>query len=33
MTPKLAYRLAEAAEAVSLSIRSLRYLIRTGQLG
>jgi hypothetical protein len=29
-TPRLAYSLAEAAKTVSLSVRSLRYLMRTG---
>jgi excisionase family DNA binding protein len=33
MTPKLAYGLKEAAQAVGLSVRSLRYLIQTGKLG
>jgi excisionase family DNA binding protein len=33
MTPPLAYSLAEAAQATSLSVRSLRYLMRTGKLG
>jgi excisionase family DNA binding protein len=33
MPPKLAYSLAEAAQALSLSVRSLRYLIQTGKLG
>jgi excisionase family DNA binding protein len=33
MTPRLAYSLAEAAEALSLSVRSLRYLMQTGKLG
>jgi excisionase family DNA binding protein len=32
-TPRLAYSLAEAAKTVSLSVRSLRYLMRTGKLG
>jgi excisionase family DNA binding protein len=33
MTPRLAYSLMEAAQALSLSVRSLRYLIQTGKLG
>jgi excisionase family DNA binding protein len=33
MTARLAYSLAEAAQAMSLSVRSLRYLIRSGRLG
>jgi excisionase family DNA binding protein len=33
MTPRLAYSLADAAQAVGLSVRSLRYLIQTGKLG
>jgi excisionase family DNA binding protein len=33
MTPRLAYSLAEAAQATSLSVRSLRYLMQTGKLG
>jgi excisionase family DNA binding protein len=33
MTPRLAYSLAEAAQALSLGVRSLRYLLRTGKLG
>jgi excisionase family DNA binding protein len=33
MTPRLAYSLAEAAEALSLSPRSVRYLLQTGRLG
>jgi excisionase family DNA binding protein len=33
MTPRLAYSLREAAEAMSISVRSLRYLMRTGRLG
>ena len=33
MTTRLAYSLAEAAQASSLSVRSLRYLIQTGRLG
>ena len=33
MTRRLAYSLTEAAQAVSLSVRSLRYLLRTGKLG
>jgi excisionase family DNA binding protein len=33
MTPRLAYSLAEAAEALSLSLRSVRYLMQTGKLG
>jgi excisionase family DNA binding protein len=33
MTPRLAYSLTEAAQALSLSVRSLRYLIQTGKLG
>jgi len=33
VTARLAYSLAEAAQASSLSVRSLRYLIQTGRLG
>jgi excisionase family DNA binding protein len=33
MTERLAYGLAEAAQAVGLSVRSLHYLIKTGRLG
>jgi excisionase family DNA binding protein len=33
MTPRLAYSLAEAAQALSLSVRSLRYLMHAGKLG
>jgi excisionase family DNA binding protein len=33
MTPKLSYSLREAADALSLSVRSLRYLMQTGKLG
>src|SRR5262245_30670014 len=33
MKPRLAYDLAEAAQALSLSVRSLRYLLRQGKLG
>jgi excisionase family DNA binding protein len=33
MSAQLAYSLAEAAEALSLSVRSLRYLMQTGKLG
>jgi excisionase family DNA binding protein len=33
MTERLAYSLAEAAQAVGLSVRSLRYLLETGKLG
>jgi excisionase family DNA binding protein len=33
MTPKLAYGLKEAAQAVGLSVRSLRYLLQTGKWG
>jgi excisionase family DNA binding protein len=33
MTPRLAYSLAEAAEVLSLSVRSLRYLLANGKLG
>jgi excisionase family DNA binding protein len=32
MTPRLAYSLAEAAQALSLSVRSLRYLMTSGRL-
>jgi hypothetical protein len=32
MTRRLAYSLAEAAQALSLSVRSLRYLLQTGRL-
>ncbi len=32
-TARLAYSLTAAAQASSLSVRSLRYLIRTGRLG
>jgi excisionase family DNA binding protein len=33
MTTRLAYPLAEAAQLSSLSVRSLRYLMKTGRLG
>jgi excisionase family DNA binding protein len=33
MTQRLAYSLTEAAQALSLSVRSLRYLMQTGRLG
>jgi excisionase family DNA binding protein len=33
MTQRLAYSLAEAARATSLSVRSLCYLMQTGKLG
>jgi len=33
MTARLAYSLAEAAQVLSLSVRSLRYLTQTGKLG
>lgn len=33
MTQRMAYTVAEAAEVLSLSVRSLRYLIQTGKLG
>jgi excisionase family DNA binding protein len=33
MTAKLAYSLAEAAQVLSLSVRSLRYLMQTGKVG
>lgn len=33
MPQHLAYSLVEAAQAVGLSVRSLRYLIKTGRLG
>src|SRR5262245_16313311 len=33
MSARMAYSLAEAAQAVGLSTRSLRYLIKTGRLG
>ena len=33
MKPRLAYGLAEAAQVLSLSVRSLRYLLRQGKLG
>jgi excisionase family DNA binding protein len=33
MTSRLAYSIAEAAQALSLSVRSLRYLMRSGKLG
>jgi excisionase family DNA binding protein len=32
MMPRLAYSISEAAEALGLSARSLRYLIQTGRL-
>jgi excisionase family DNA binding protein len=32
-TPRLAYTVAEAAQALALSVRSLRYLMQTGKLG
>jgi DNA-binding transcriptional MerR regulator len=33
MTPRLAYSLSEAAQALGLSVRSLRYLMQQGKLG
>ena len=33
MTPRLAYSLTEAAQALSLSVRSLRYLMQTEKVG
>jgi len=33
MSPRLAYPLREAAELSSLSVRSLRYLMKSGKLG
>jgi excisionase family DNA binding protein len=33
MTPRLAYSLTEAAQALSLSVRLLRYLMQTGKVG
>ncbi|MGH8069285.1 MAG: helix-turn-helix domain-containing protein [Candidatus Entotheonellia bacterium] len=33
MTQRLAYSLAEAAQILSLSVRSLQYLMQTGKLG
>lgn len=33
MTTRLAYSVAEAAQALSVSLRSLRYLLRNGKLG
>jgi excisionase family DNA binding protein len=33
MTQRMAYTVAEAAEVLSLSVRSLRYLLQTGKLG
>ena len=33
MTPQLAYSFAEAARLSSLSVRSLRYLVKHGKLG
>jgi excisionase family DNA binding protein len=33
MSSRLAYSIAEAAEILSLSTRSLRYLMQTGKLG
>jgi excisionase family DNA binding protein len=33
MTPRLAYSLTEAAQTLSLSVRSLRYLMQTGKVG
>jgi excisionase family DNA binding protein len=33
MTPRLAYSVADAASAIGVSVRSLRYLIQTGRLG
>jgi excisionase family DNA binding protein len=33
MTSKLAYSLRDAAQALSVSVRSLRYLMQTGKLG
>jgi excisionase family DNA binding protein len=33
MSARLAYSIAEAAEALSMSVRSLRYLMQTGKLG
>jgi excisionase family DNA binding protein len=33
MSARLAYSVSEAAQALSLSVRSLRYLIQAGKLG
>ncbi len=33
MTSRLAHSVSEAAELLGLSVRSLRYLIKTGKLG
>jgi excisionase family DNA binding protein len=33
VTPRLAYSVGEAAKAMSVSVRSLRYLMQTGRLG
>jgi excisionase family DNA binding protein len=33
MTQRMAYTVAEAAEVLSLSVRSLRYLLQTAKLG
>jgi excisionase family DNA binding protein len=33
MTPRLPYSLTEAAQTLSLSVRSLRYLMQTGKVG
>jgi excisionase family DNA binding protein len=33
MSARIAYSISEAAQALSLSVRSLQYLIQTGKLG
>jgi excisionase family DNA binding protein len=33
MSARMAYSLTEAAQALSLSVRSLRYLMQTGKVG
>jgi excisionase family DNA binding protein len=33
MSARMAYSLTEAAQALSLSVRSVRYLLRSGRLG
>ena len=33
MSARMAYSLTEAAQILSLSVRSLRYLLETGKLG
>jgi excisionase family DNA binding protein len=33
MPPRLAYPVAEAAQLIGVSVRSVRYLLKTGKLG